>query len=179
MDGSVGGIAITDMTNGPLLTRGLELLGILKEDAAQLGEEDQHQLQRAWELQHRLMASECVAQHTMFRKETRWPDYYYRGDYPKLDDADWHCFTRTRYDRESGKWAMEKAPVYRIIDGAFSGSTGCYGTGTARRFRCPAACLEWARERDRLPANRDEPAATDTSRRELENVRPLPASPVR
>jgi hypothetical protein len=28
----------------------------------------------------------------------------------------WHCFTLSRYERESGKWEMEKAPVYHIID---------------------------------------------------------------
>jgi adenylylsulfate reductase subunit A len=115
MDEYVGGIGVNYMTNEPLLTRGLELLGMLKEDAASLGAEDFHQLQRAWELQHRLLASECVTQHTLFRKETRWPGYYYRGDYPKLDDESWHCFTLSRYDRESGKWAMEKAPVYHIV----------------------------------------------------------------
>jgi len=44
------------------------------------------------------------------------PGYYYRGDHMKLDDANWHCFTLSRYDRKTGEWAMEKAPVYHIID---------------------------------------------------------------
>jgi adenylylsulfate reductase, subunit A len=52
----------------------------------------------------------------MFREETRWPGYYYRGDHPKLDDANWHCFTLSRYDRETGKWELEKAPIYHIVD---------------------------------------------------------------
>ena len=99
-----------------MLTRGLELLGMLKEDLDHLGAEDLHQLQRAWELHHRVLASEAVAHHTMYRTETRWPGYYYRGDHPKLDDADWHCFTLSRYDRETGEWTMEKAPVYHIVD---------------------------------------------------------------
>ena len=116
MDEYVGGIGANYTTNEPLLTRGLELLGMLKEDLAYLGAEDLHQLQRAWELQHRVLASEGVTQHTLFRTETRWPGYYYRADHPKLDDEDWHCFTLSRYDRDSGKWAMEKAPVYHIID---------------------------------------------------------------
>ena len=34
----------------------------------------------------------------------------------KLDDENWHCFTLSRYDRNTGEWAMEKAPVYHIID---------------------------------------------------------------
>jgi adenylylsulfate reductase subunit A len=116
MDEYVGGISAHYTTNEPLLTRGLELLQMLKEDLAHLGAEDLHQLQRAWELQHRVLASECVTQHTLFRTETRWPGYYYRADHPRLDDNDWHCFTLSRYDRESGKWAMEKAPVYHIVD---------------------------------------------------------------
>jgi adenylylsulfate reductase subunit A len=116
MDEYVGGIGAFYTTNEPLLTRGIELLGMLKEDLAYLGAEDLHQLQRAWELQHRVLASQAVAQHTLFRTETRWPGYYYRADHPKLDDKDWHCFTLSRYDRDSGKWDMEKAPVYHIVD---------------------------------------------------------------
>src|SRR6185312_10484549 len=110
MDEYVGGISSYYTTNEPLLMRGLELLAMLKEDLAHIGAEDLHQLQRAWELQHRFLASEAVTQHTLYRTETRWPGYYYRADHPKLDDKDWHCFTLSRYDRSSGKWEMEKAP---------------------------------------------------------------------
>jgi len=116
MDEYVGGISTNYMTNSVLLNRGLELLGMLKEDMNQMGAEDLHQLQRTWELQHRILASESVTHHTLFRQETRWPGYYYRGDHMKLDDENWHCFTLSRYDRDTGKWAMEKAPVYHIID---------------------------------------------------------------
>ena len=38
------------------------------------------------------------------------------GDHMKLDDENWHCFTLSRYELNSGEWAMEKAPVYHIID---------------------------------------------------------------
>jgi len=116
MDEYVGGISAHYITNEPLLTRGMELLQMLREDLNHLGAEDLHQLMRAWELNHRVLASECVTQHTMFRKETRWPGYYYRGDHMKLDDTDWHCFTLSQYDRSSGSWEMEKAPVYHIVD---------------------------------------------------------------
>ena len=116
MDEYVGGISAHYTPNEPMLTRGLELLDMLKEDLAYLGAEDLHQLQRSWELQHRVLASECVTHHTMFRKETRWPGYYYRADHPKLDDTDWHCFTLSQYDPESGKWTMDTAPVYHIVD---------------------------------------------------------------
>ena len=116
MDEYVGGISTNYMTNDALLNRGLELLTMLKEDMSSMGAEDLHQLQRTWELQHRVLASESVTRHTLFRQETRWPGYYYRGDHMKLDDENWHCFTLSRYDRSTGKWAMEKAPVHHIID---------------------------------------------------------------
>jgi adenylylsulfate reductase subunit A len=87
MDEYAGGISTMYMTNGVLLERGLELLQMLKEDMSHMGAEDLHQLQRVWELHHRLLASESVT-----------PGSYYRGGHPKLDDP------------------MEKAPVYHIID---------------------------------------------------------------
>jgi adenylylsulfate reductase subunit A len=116
MDEYVGGISVNYMTNDKLLERGIELLDIMEEDFEHIGAEDLHQLMRAWELKHRLLTSQSVAQHTLFREETRWPGYYYRGDHMKLDDENWHCLTLSRLDPESGEWAMEKAPVYHIVD---------------------------------------------------------------
>jgi len=116
MDEYVGGISVNYMTNDKLLARGIELLGVMEEDFEHIGAEDLHQLQRAWELKHRLLASQSVAQHTLFREETRWPGYYYRGDHMKLDDENWHCLTLSQRDRETGEWTMEKAPVYHIVD---------------------------------------------------------------
>ncbi len=116
MDEYAGGISNNYMTNEPLLLRGMELLKTLHEDLEHIGAEDLHQLQRAWELKHRAIASECVVHHTLFRQETRWPGYYYRGDYMKLDDENWHALTLSRRDPESGEWTMEKAPVYHIVD---------------------------------------------------------------
>ena len=114
MDEYAGGISVNYMTNEPLLLSGLELLKILHEDFEYLGAEDLHQLQRAWELKHRAIASECVVQqHTLFRKETRWPGYYYRGDFMKLDDENWHALTLAAIRIRR---AMEKAPVYHIVD---------------------------------------------------------------
>jgi adenylylsulfate reductase subunit A len=112
----VGGISTDYMTNEPLLTRGLDLLQTLREDLENIGAEDLHQLQRAWELKHRRIGSESVTHHALLREETRWPGYYYRGDHMKLDDDDWHCFAVSRCDRASDSWDLEKAPVYHIVD---------------------------------------------------------------
>jgi adenylylsulfate reductase subunit A len=103
------------MTSEPMLNRGLELLTMLKEDLDHIGADGLHQLQRTWELKHRVWTSEAVLRHTLYRQETRWPGYYYRGDFPKLDDAAWHAFTASRYDAKTGEWQMNKLPVHHII----------------------------------------------------------------
>jgi len=117
MDEYVGGYSMFYATTEPQLNRGLELLQMLTEDLEHVGAEDLHQLQRAWELQHRVLTAEAVAQHTLYRTETRWPGYYYRADYPKLDDREWHCFTGSQYDTKTGTWQMSKLPVHRIVEG--------------------------------------------------------------
>jgi adenylylsulfate reductase subunit A len=115
MDEYVGGVSMFYVTGEPLLNRGLELLQMLTEDFENIGAEDLHQLQRAWELHHRILTAEAVTRHTLFRQETRWPGYYYRADHPKLDDADWHVFTGSQYDAKTGEWLMTKLPVHHII----------------------------------------------------------------
>ena len=116
MDEYVGGISTFYMCNGPMLDRGIELLDMLTEDLDHIGAEDLHQLQRAWELNHRVWASHSVARSTLYREETRWPGYYYRGDFPKLDDENWHVFTSCQYDAETDEWQMGKLPVHHILD---------------------------------------------------------------
>ena len=117
MDEYVGGYSMFYVTSEALLNRGLELLDMLTEDFEHIGADGLHQLQRAWELQHRILTAESVTRHTLFRQETRWPGYYYRADHPKLDDADWHCFTGSQYDPKTREWQMSKLPVHRIIEG--------------------------------------------------------------
>lgn len=115
MDEYAGGVSTFYTTNQPMLNRGLELIGMLKEDLDHIGAENLHQLQRTWELNHRVWTAEAVMRHTLFREETRWPGYYYRGDHPKLDDDDWHVFTSSQFDPKTGEWEMTKLPVHHII----------------------------------------------------------------
>jgi adenylylsulfate reductase subunit A len=115
MDEYCGGVTVNYMTNDKLLNIGLQKLKIMEEDLEKVGAEDTHQLMRAWELKHRHRTSECVMQHTLFRKETRWPGYYYRGDAMKLDDKNWHCLTVSRRDPETGEYTLEKAPLYHLV----------------------------------------------------------------
>ncbi len=116
MDEYCAGVTVNYMTNDKLLQIGLKKLKIMEEDLEKIAAEDIHELLRAWELKHRHLTSEAVMQHTLFRKETRWPGYYYRGDAMKLDDANWHVLTVSRRDPETGEYTMEKAPCYHLVD---------------------------------------------------------------
>ncbi|MFZ0830968.1 MAG: adenylyl-sulfate reductase subunit alpha [Thermoplasmata archaeon] len=114
MDEYAGGIATDYMTNETMLQRALENVLALRTDLAHLGAADLHELQRGWELTHRVWTAEAVVRHTLFRKETRWPGYYYRSDYPKVDDEHWRCFVSSVYDRSTNEWKLSTRP-YRAI----------------------------------------------------------------
>jgi adenylylsulfate reductase subunit A len=88
---------------------------MLKQDTDYLAAENLHQLQRAWELNHRIWTAEAVLRHTLFRTETRWPGYIYRSDYPKLDDENWHVFVNSKYNPSSGEWAVFKKPIVGVL----------------------------------------------------------------
>jgi adenylylsulfate reductase subunit A len=115
MDEYCGGYTVGYMTNEKLLNICLKKLKIMEEDLESLAAKDIHELLRAWELKHRHRAAECVTHHTLFRKETRWPGYYYRGDVMKVDDENWHVLTVSRRDPETGVYTMEKAPCYHLV----------------------------------------------------------------
>ena len=115
MDEYCGGYGVNYMTNEKLLSIGLKKMKILEEDMEKIAASDIHELLRAWELHHRVRTAESVFQHTLFRKETRWPGYYYRGDAMKLDDKNWHVLTVSHRDRKTGAYTMEKAPLYHLI----------------------------------------------------------------
>jgi adenylylsulfate reductase subunit A len=53
--------------------------------------------------------------HLLHRKETRWPGYYYRSDYPNLDDANWRVFVNSRYDPDTGRWDTFTRPYRQIV----------------------------------------------------------------
>jgi adenylylsulfate reductase subunit A len=103
------------ITNEPTLNRGLELLKLYRQDLQKLAARDLHDLLRCWELWDRTWCSEAHLRHILFRQETRWPGYYYRGDYPKLDDENWKVFVNSRYDPTTGEWTMTKKPFHAVV----------------------------------------------------------------
>jgi adenylylsulfate reductase subunit A len=111
MDEYAGGVGSAFTTSGALCEKGLELMGVLKEDAKYLGAKDLHQLMRCWENYHRMYQAESHVRSILFREETRWPGYYFRSDKPKMDNENWNCFVNCTMDPTSEEWTMKKVPV--------------------------------------------------------------------
>jgi adenylylsulfate reductase subunit A len=114
MDEYVAGVSAQFSTNKSCLERALELLGYLQEDADKLAARDLHELMRCWENVQRMWQAEAHARTVLFREETRWPGYYYRADFPKLDEENWHCFANCRWDPNKKEWEMIKRPMLHV-----------------------------------------------------------------
>ncbi|MBI5117881.1 adenylyl-sulfate reductase subunit alpha [Candidatus Poribacteria bacterium] len=115
MDEYGAGVTSQFTTNKMALEKALELLGMLREDAEKLAAEDLHELMRCWENVQRLWQAEVHIRTILFRQETRWPGYYMRADFPKMDEANWRVFVNATWNPKSGDWKMEKKPVINIV----------------------------------------------------------------
>jgi len=116
MDDYAAGSGTWYRTSEPMLKRGLELIGLLKEDLTNsMAARNLHELLRGWELVHRVWTAEAHVRHMLYRTETRWPGYYYRTDYPNVDDANWRKFVNSRYYAESGQWEMSTKPYIQLV----------------------------------------------------------------
>jgi adenylylsulfate reductase subunit A len=110
-----GGISTWYMTSKTMLDEGLKLLEMLKEDANKMAAANLHELMRCWENYHRILSVEAHARHILFREESRYPGYYYRGDFDKIDDVNWKAFVNSRYDADNNTWEMKKVPYVQIV----------------------------------------------------------------
>ena len=109
-----GGCSTWYMTSKTMLEEGLRKLELLKEDAGKMAAANLHELLRCNENYHRILSVEAHARHILFREESRYPGYYYRGDFNKIDDANWKCFTNSKYNAETNTWEFKKVPYVQI-----------------------------------------------------------------
>jgi adenylylsulfate reductase, subunit A len=115
MDEYCAGVGTYYRTNGKMLQVCEEKLEMIKEDSLKMRAKDLHELLRAWENYHRIIAAEAHMKHMQFREETRYPGYYYRMDYNYVDDENWKCFVNSRYNRDTRKWDLKKVPYVQMI----------------------------------------------------------------
>ncbi|MFC1895432.1 adenylyl-sulfate reductase subunit alpha [Thermodesulfobacteriota bacterium] len=110
-----GGWATYYMTSSKSLEIIMEMLQVMREDCDKLGAGDLHELMRAWEMTHRAWTVESHLRHIQFRKETRYPGFYYQADYPGQDDENWFCFVNSKYDPNTKAWDVFKKEYHKII----------------------------------------------------------------
>jgi adenylylsulfate reductase subunit A len=110
-----GGTATYYQTSSKSLEIIMEMLQVIREDCEKLAAGDLHELMRAWEIYHRIWTVESHLRHIQFRKETRYPGFYYQADFPGQDDANWFCFTNSKFDPKAQKWDTFKKDYVKII----------------------------------------------------------------
>jgi len=115
MDEYVAGISTLYQTNATMLNIAERKLEMLREDAKKLRAKDLHELLRAWENFHRILAAMAHMKHIQFREETRYPGYYYRADHLAIDDENWKCFVNSTYNKNTGEWCMKRVKWVGLI----------------------------------------------------------------
>jgi adenylylsulfate reductase subunit A len=93
----------------------MDLLAVMREDCEKLAAGDLHELMRVWEIYHRIWTVEAHLRHIQFRKETRYPGFYYQSDYPQQDDENWFCFVNSKYDPKAKTWNVRKEKYIKLI----------------------------------------------------------------
>lgn len=110
-----GGVGTLYTTSKSLLETGFKLLDMMEEDSKKLAARDLHELLRCWEQYHRLWTVRLHMQHIHFREESRYPGFFYRGDFLGLDDDKWKCFVNSKYDPAKKETSLFKRAYYQII----------------------------------------------------------------
>ena len=110
-----GGTATYYQTTSKNLEIVLEMLQVMREDCEKLAADNLHELMRCWEIYHRIWTVESHLRHIQYRKETRYPGFYYQSDHPGQDDENWFCFVNSKYDPKAGTWDIFKKDYIKII----------------------------------------------------------------
>jgi adenylylsulfate reductase subunit A len=93
----------------------MDLLAVMREDSEKMAAGDLHELMRVWEIYHRIWTVEAHLRHIQFRKETRYPGFYYQANYPQQDDENWFCFVNSKFDPKAKEWDIKKVDYIKII----------------------------------------------------------------
>ncbi len=115
MDEYAGGVSRYYEMNDSELQIAEKKVKHLKTQIEYLTANDLHELMNCHEIIDRLDVAEVLIKHLLYRKETRWPAYQSRVDYPNLNDRDWLKFVNSRLDNEQIE-IMER-PYKQLIAG--------------------------------------------------------------
>ena len=112
MDEYAGGISSGYILNEQKLLKAKKYLKQLKEEVGagspcpNLHASNLHELNKCHEVIDRLDVASVLIEHLLYRKETRWPIYQSRADYPNRDDKNWLKFVNSVYDQSKDEVKM-------------------------------------------------------------------------
>ncbi|QTL99063.1 adenylyl-sulfate reductase subunit alpha [Iocasia frigidifontis] len=96
MDEYAGGVSKYYEMNESELLLALNKINHLRSQVKYLIAEDYHQLMNCHEVIDRIDIAAVLIKHLLYRKETRWPAYQSRVDFPNLNDREWLKFVNSR-----------------------------------------------------------------------------------
>ena len=110
MDEYAGGITSGYILNEQKLLKARKHIKQLKQETKNLRAINLHELMKCHEVIDRLDVASVLIEHLLHRKETRWPIYQSRADYPNRDDKNWLKFVNSVYDISSDKVKILERP---------------------------------------------------------------------
>jgi adenylylsulfate reductase subunit A len=116
MDEYAGGTSQFYRTNEERLDYALRHLKMLMGQTSLLTAKDLHQLNLAHEVIDRLDVAEVLCHHLKHRRETRWPGWQTRSDFPQVD-PNLDCFVETVRDPKSGQVKAFTRPYEQVVPG--------------------------------------------------------------
>jgi len=116
MDEYAGGVHQFYRMNEERLNYALQHIQMLKNQTQYLVAQDLHELMLAHEVIDRLDVAEVLIHHLLFRRETRWPGWQTRMDYPEVN-PELDCFVNSRKNPTTGEIEMFTRPYEQMIPG--------------------------------------------------------------
>lgn len=117
MDEYAGGVSRYYEMNEEQLQIARRNIARLKEQTQFLIARKPHELMLCHEVIDRLDVCEVLIRHLIHRRETRWPVFQTRIDYPERDDRHWLKFVNSIRDPSTGEIIMLEYPYQQLIPG--------------------------------------------------------------
>ncbi|WDT81501.1 MAG: hypothetical protein MPW14_07135 [Candidatus Manganitrophus sp.] len=112
-----GGASTYYEMNEEMLQIARQRLAKFPADFDHLVANDLHQLMKVHEIMDRVDVAQTLVEHLLHRRETRWPSYQTRTDYPERDDVNWLKFVNSRRDPKTGNIEVLTRPYEQVIPG--------------------------------------------------------------
>ncbi|MCL5062313.1 MAG: adenylyl-sulfate reductase subunit alpha [Nitrospirae bacterium] len=116
MDEYAGGVGQFFKFNEEQLNYALKHIKMMRDQVNRLFATDLHDLVLVHDVIDRLDVAEVVVMHLRERRETRWPGWQTRTDYPAVD-PNLDCFINSRKNLKAGEIEMIKRPYEQILPG--------------------------------------------------------------